>query len=131
VVEGPINRRIFETYATTQLAPTLSKGDVVILNNLPAHKSAEAEQAVRARGAWFLLLPPYSPPDALGRAIGDICDLFEPECCRNFYDAADLWLRLNVQFSSGSIHTKDTLIAARAWGIRTNDAGYLLSASTH
>jgi transposase len=74
----------------------LRQGDVVILDNLPAHKSAAAEKAVRARGAWFLFLPPYSPdlnpiemvfaklkahlrarkmraPDALWRAIGDIC----------------------------------------------------------
>ena len=111
VVDGPLTRRIFEAYVETQLAPTLSKGDVVILDNLPAHKSAAAEKAVRARGAWLLFLPPYSPdlnpiemafskikahlraraertPDALWRAIGDICDLVEPEECRNYFTAA-------------------------------------------
>ena len=56
-----MNRRIFETYVTTQLAPTLEKGDVVILDNLAAHKSPVAEKAIRARGAWLLFLPPYSP----------------------------------------------------------------------
>ena len=79
--------------------------------NLPAHKSAAAEKAVRATGAWFLFLPPYSPdlnpiemafsklkahlraravrtPDALWRAIGDICDLVQPEECRNYFTAA-------------------------------------------
>ena len=61
VVDGPMNRRIVEAYVETQLAPTLRKGDVVILDNLPAHKSAAAEKAVRAKGAWFLFLPPYSP----------------------------------------------------------------------
>src|ERR687890_316313 len=102
VIDGPMTRQIFETYVETQLAPTLAKGDVVILDNLPAHKSDKAEQAVRARGAWFLFLPPYSPDlnpieqafsqikshlrkaeartvDALWRAIGTICDLVEPE----------------------------------------------------
>ena len=54
-----MTRRIFEAYVETQLAPTLSKGDVVILDNLPAHKSAAAEKAVRARAAWLLFLPPY------------------------------------------------------------------------
>jgi transposase len=58
VIDGPMTRRIFETYVETQLAPTLSHGDVEILDNLPAHKS---EMAVRARGAWLLYLPPYSP----------------------------------------------------------------------
>ena len=61
VVDAPMNRRIFETYVTTQLAPTLEKGDVVILDNLAAHKSPVAEKAIRARGAWLLFLPPYSP----------------------------------------------------------------------
>ena len=44
-----------------QLAPTLQMGDVVILDNLPSHKSAKAEAALKQRGAWFLFLPPYSP----------------------------------------------------------------------
>ena len=58
---APMNRRIFETYVETQFAPTLEKGDVVILDNLSAHKSPAAEQAIRAKGAWILFLPPYSP----------------------------------------------------------------------
>lgn len=61
VVDRPMNRRIFETYVETQLAPTLSPGDVVILDNLAVHKSPKAEAAIRARGAWMLFLPPYSP----------------------------------------------------------------------
>ncbi len=44
-----MNRRIFDTWVRTQLVPTLSKGDVVILDNLAAHKSAAAEQATRLR----------------------------------------------------------------------------------
>jgi transposase len=111
VIDGPMTRQIVETYVETQLAPTLAKGDVVILDNLPAHKSDKAEKAVRARGAWFLFLPPYSPDlnpieqafskikahlrkaeartvEALWRAIGDLCDLIEPEECRNYFTAA-------------------------------------------
>ncbi|MER9484170.1 IS630 family transposase [Mesorhizobium sp. M0494] len=95
----------------TQLAPTLAKGDVVILDNLAAHKSPLAEAAIRAKGAWLLFLPPYSPDlnpiemafaklnahlrakairtiDALWQAIGDICDLFSPTECRNYFNAA-------------------------------------------
>jgi transposase len=111
VVDGPMTRQIFETYVETQLSPTLSHGDVVILDNLPAHKSEKAAQCLKQRGAWFLFLPPYSPDlnpieqafsqikshlrkaeartlDALWRAIGDICDLVEPEACRNYFTAA-------------------------------------------
>jgi len=105
------HRRIFDTWVENQLAPTLSKGDVVILDNLSAHKSQAAEQAIRAKGAWLLFLPPYSPDlnpiemafsklkahlraravrtiDDLWRAIGDICELFDPDECSNFFKAA-------------------------------------------
>jgi transposase len=111
VVDRPMNRHIFEVYVETQLAPTLKPGDVVILDNLPAHKSAGAEAAIRARGAWLLFLPPYSPDlnpiemafaklkahlrarairtiEALWQAIGDICDLFTPTECQNYLNAA-------------------------------------------
>jgi transposase len=111
VIDAPMDRRIFETYVETQLAPTLQAGDLVILDNLPAHKSAAAEAAIRAKGAGLLFLPPYSPDlnliemafaklkallrarairtiDALWRAIGQICDLFTPEECHNYFAAA-------------------------------------------
>jgi transposase len=52
-----VTRRIFETYVETQFAPTLSKGDVVILDNLPAQKSERVAQCLKQRGAWFLFLP--------------------------------------------------------------------------
>jgi len=61
VIDAPMDRRIFETYVETQLAPTLQRGDIVIMDNLPAHKSAVAENLIRQRGAWVLFLPPYSP----------------------------------------------------------------------
>jgi hypothetical protein len=49
-----MNRQIFEAYVETQLAPTLSPGDVVILDNVAFHKSQRAEELIRARGAWLL-----------------------------------------------------------------------------
>lgn len=61
IVNAPMNQRIFDTWIETQLAPTLSSGDVVILDNVGFHKSERAEQLVKARGAWLLFLPPYSP----------------------------------------------------------------------
>jgi hypothetical protein len=58
VIDAPMDRRIFETYVETQLAPTLDEGDVVIMDNLAAHKSRRAEKAIRDKGAWILFLPP-------------------------------------------------------------------------
>ncbi|TPJ38216.1 IS630 family transposase [Mesorhizobium sp. B2-6-5] len=61
IVNAPMNAAIFEHYVETQLAPELSPGDVVILDNVGFHKNERAEQLVRQRGAWMLFLPPYSP----------------------------------------------------------------------
>lgn len=111
VIDGPMNRQIFEAYVRTQLAPLLSPGDVVILDNLSSHKSLFAEQCIRARGAWMLFLPPYSPDlnpiemafsklkahlrkraersiQGLWNAIGEICDLYGPQECQNYFKAA-------------------------------------------
>ena len=93
------------------MAPTLAKGDVFILDNLAVHKSKKAAQCLKQKGAWFLFLPAYSPDlnpieqafsklkahlrkaeaqnlDALWRAVGNICGLFEPQECWNYLKAA-------------------------------------------
>ena len=61
VLEGAMDGDAFGQYIETQLAPTLQKGDVAVLDNLPAHKRDDARRAVEKRGAWLLFLPPYSP----------------------------------------------------------------------
>ncbi len=60
VIKGALNRDLFNAYVQTQLAPTLGRGDVVILDNLPTHKSAYAAEVLKSVGAWFLLLPPLN-----------------------------------------------------------------------
>ena len=110
VIEGAMDGDAFETYIETQLAPTLQKGDVVVLDNLPAHNRDSARRAVEKRGAWLLFLPPYSPDfnpielafskfkahmkrlkprtvDDLWKAAGKVCDLFKPDECMNFFAA--------------------------------------------
>ena len=59
VIEGAMDGDAFEKYFKTQLAPTLEKRDVVIDDNLSAHKRDAAKQAIERRGAWLLFLPPY------------------------------------------------------------------------
>ncbi len=91
--------------------PTLRPGDVVIMDNLPARRESAAEAMIRATGAWLLFLPPYSPDlnpiemafsklkahlkaiaaktiTELEAAIANICRLFTPEECSNFFKAA-------------------------------------------
>lgn len=111
IIPGAIDRDAFDAYIETQLVPTLSKGDVVILDNLSVHLSAKAEAALHSCGAWMLFLPQYSPDlnpiemafsklkahlrkaaartfDALSDAIGDICKLYSPQECWNYFREA-------------------------------------------
>jgi transposase len=111
IINGAIDREAFDAYVETQLAPALGKGDVVILDNLSVHLSVKAEAALRSQGAWMLFLPQYSPDlnpiemafsklkahlrkaaartfDDLSNAVGDICKLFEPEECWNYFKEA-------------------------------------------
>lgn len=61
VLDGPINGVDFTAYVEQFLAPTLSPGDVVVMDNLGSHKGKAVRQAIRAAGAHLLFLPPYSP----------------------------------------------------------------------
>ena len=109
--KGAMDREMFDKYIKTQLAPTLERGDVVILDNMPAHKSATAQATLKAQGNWLLFLPRYSPDlnpiemafsklkslirkaaartyDDLWQAVGRVCGLFSDEECYNFFKAA-------------------------------------------
>ena len=111
ILKGAMDREMFDLYIETQLAPTLHKGDVVILDNLPVHKSPKSQALLKEQGSWFLFLPRYSPDlnpiemafsklkalirkaaartyDDLWQAVGHVCDLFTDEECFNFFKAA-------------------------------------------
>jgi transposase len=60
-LDGAMNGDYFVAYVEQVLAPTLSPGDVVILDNLSSHKRREARELIEARGASMLFLPAYSP----------------------------------------------------------------------
>lgn len=100
----------FAAYAEQVLAPTLSPGDIVILDNLPAHKTMAAREAIEAAGARMLFLPPYSPDfnpienafsklkailrKAAARTVPELWDAirvaltcFTPQECANFFTA--------------------------------------------
>lgn len=61
VYDGAMNGNVFVAYVEQVLVPTLSEGDVVVMDNLPAHKAAGVRDAIEAAGASLLYLPPYSP----------------------------------------------------------------------
>jgi len=61
VIDEPMDGDIFLAYVEQVLAPTLLPGEIVILDNLGSHKTAEVEQAILGAGARLLFLPPYSP----------------------------------------------------------------------
>lgn len=107
VLSGPMRGEIFRAYVEQFLAPTLSPGDVVVMDNLAAHKVAGVREAIEAVGASVLHLPPYSPDlnpiekafaklkallrkaatrsrDELWDAIGRLLDRFTPAECRNY-----------------------------------------------
>ena len=107
VLDGAMNGPMFLAYVEQCLAPTLKRGDIVIMDNLPVHKVAGVQEAIEAAGAKLLYLPPYSPDlnpiemafskfkallrkaaertiSGLLRRIGRIAKSFSPRECRNF-----------------------------------------------
>jgi transposase len=61
LLDGPMNAAAFLAYVEQVLVPTLIPGDIVVMDNLPAHKPAGVRRAIAAAGALLLYLPPYSP----------------------------------------------------------------------
>jgi len=108
VIEGAMTGALFLGYVEQQLAPSLSPGDIVVMDNVSVHRVAGVEQAITARGATIRHLPPYSPDmnpielafaklkamlrkaaersiRTLWRSIGDIVRHLVPRECRNYF----------------------------------------------
>lgn len=61
VYDGAMNGNVFLAYVEQVLLPTLQPGDIVVMDNLPAHKTAGVRDAIEGMGAKLMFLPPYSP----------------------------------------------------------------------
>ena len=61
LLKGAMDRVAFERYIERVRGPTLRRGDIVLLDNLPSHKGAHTRQLIEAHGACLEFLPPYSP----------------------------------------------------------------------
>lgn len=111
VLDGPMDGVCFLAYVEQVLVPELTPGDVVIMDNLPAHKVGGVRQAIETAGARLIYLPPYSPDfnpielafaklkallrraaartiDDLWQAIADALYTFSPAECANYFAAA-------------------------------------------
>ena len=107
VFDGPINGQSFLAYVEQVLVPTLSPGDIVIMDNLGSHKGQAVRRAIRQAGAKLFFLPPYSPDlnpieqvfaklktllrkaaertvDATWQRIGDLLNRFHPQECSHY-----------------------------------------------
>ena len=107
VLDGPINGESFTAYVEQFLLPTLSPGDIVVMDNLGSHKGKAVRQLIRSAGARLLFLPPYSPDlnpieqvfaklktllrkaaprsvETTWRQIGSLLDAFPPYECANY-----------------------------------------------
>ena len=108
VLDGPMNREAFLVYLDKVLCPTLQEGDLVVMDNLSAHKGEAVAKLIEAKGAKLLFLPPYSPDlnpielafaklktflrkaaertvDTLWERIGLILEDFTPHECANYF----------------------------------------------
>jgi transposase len=61
-VEGSTSREVFETYIERVLAPELRPGQIVVMNNLSAHRGSRIKRLIEQRGCELMYLPPYSLP---------------------------------------------------------------------
>lgn len=112
VLDGPMDGQTFLAYIQQFLCPTLKPGDIVIADNLPAHKVAGVREAIEATGATLRYLPPYSPDlnpieklfsklkallrkaahrtiDALWNEIGNLLNAFSPQECKNYFASSN------------------------------------------
>ncbi|WP_374764483.1 IS630 family transposase [Yunchengibacter salinarum] len=111
LLDGPMNGPAFLAYVRQVLVPTLKPDDVVVMDNLPAHKVFSVRQAIEEAGARLLYLPPYSPDfnpielafsklkallrkatartvDELWDTVADCLGAFTPDECINYFAAA-------------------------------------------
>jgi transposase len=89
LLDGAIDGEAFLIYVRRVLVPELKRGDVVIMDNLPAHKVAGVREAIEAAGARLLYLPPYSPDfNPIEQAFAKLKALLRKAAARTI---PDLW----------------------------------------
>jgi transposase len=84
VVEGSTNGIVFETYLEEVLCPTLEKGQVVVMDNLSAHKGERVRELIEGKGCELVYLPPYSPDfNPIEQAFSKLKSYLRDACARS------------------------------------------------
>jgi transposase len=84
VVEGSTNGMVFETYLEEVLCPTLERGQVVVMDNLSAHKGERVRELIEGKGCELLYLPPYSPDfNPIEQAFSKLKSYLREACARS------------------------------------------------
>jgi transposase len=84
VVEGSTNRAVFEAYLEEVLYPTLERGQVVVMDNLSAHKGERVRELIEGRGCELIYLPPYSPDfNPIEQAFSKLKGYLRGACARS------------------------------------------------
>lgn len=91
VVRGGTDGDVFTTYVRTQLVPLIHPRDVLVVDDLGAHRGAAAREALRAKGALLKRLPPYSPDfnpvEACGSKVKEFVRRAEPRSEQEIIEA--------------------------------------------
>jgi transposase len=84
VVEGSTNGTVFETYLEDVLLPTLERGQVVVMDNLSAHKGERVRELIEGEGCELIYLPPYSPDyNPIEQAFSKLKSYLRAACARS------------------------------------------------
>ena len=100
LLDGPMDGDAFLVYIDKVLVPVLAAGDIVIMDNLPAHKVAGVRELIEAAGATFLYLPPYSPDlNPIELAFSKLKALLRKAAARSVAELWDCIARTLKQFT--------------------------------
>ena len=84
VVEGSTNGTVFETYLQEVLCPTLERGQVVVMDNLSAHRGERIRELIEGKGCELIYLPPYSPDfNPIEQAFSKLKNYLRSACARS------------------------------------------------
>jgi transposase len=97
VLDGPVNGESFAIYIEESLVPELEAGDIVIMDNLPAHKSQRVTQAIERVGCSLVYLPPYSP---------------------DFNPIENMWSKVKASLRKAAARTFDSMVQAVGEALR-------------
>ena len=97
LLDGPTNGKRCRSYVTQTLIPVLQPGDIVIMDNRPAHKVAGVQNAIEAAGARLMYLPSYSPDlNPIEQAFAKLKALLRSAAARTI---PDLWAAIRQAFT--------------------------------